>query len=241
MIIPELVERPLGGRSIHREQATENGERFVIGTLYKDDLDAKLVAMGSDITGDGQPDLLISEWKGGANCCLIFHIFQIGTRFRKIADIDAEFGDQGPHFVHLDQAPGLEVQIYDWTFADWHSDFADSPAPKVILQYTDGTYRMSPRLMRTPQVDMKDLDARLHKIRSEAEGAQDGSWPEADVSPELWGSMLDLIYSGHRSRAWQFLEEAWSQKIRGKEVFTKDFSEQLKKSPYWKSIEKLDS
>ena len=228
-------------RSIYRQQATENGERFVIGTLYKDDSDAKLVAMGRDITGDGQPDLVVSEWTGGANCCLIFHLFEIGTKFRKIADIDAEFGDQGPHFVHLDEGPGLQIQIYDWTFANWHSDFADSPAPKVILHYKDGAYRLAPRLMRTPQANPSDLAAKLEKIRAEAKSSRDGSWPEADVSPELWGTMLDLIYAGHWSRAWQFLEEAWPQKIAGKEAFKKEFTEQLKKSPYWKSIEKLGS
>ena len=227
-------------RTIYRKRATENGERFVIGTLYKDDPDAKLVAMGRDITGNGSPNLLVSEWTGGANCCLTFHLFEIGKHFRKIGEIDAEFGDQGPHFVDLDQGRGLQVQLYDWTFANWHSDFADSPAPKVTLQYTDGGYRISPRLMRTPHVDQKDLDSKLRKIRSEAEGSQSGSWPEANVSSVLWGTMLDLIYSGHQSRAWQFLEEAWPQNIRGEEIFRKDFSEQLKKSPFWKSIEKQD-
>ena len=227
-------------RIIYRLQATENGERFVIGTLYKDDPDTKLVAMGRDITGNGLPDLVVSEWTGGANCCLVFHIFEIGTHFRRIAQIDAEFGDQGPHFMHLGRGPGLQVQIYDWTFANWHSDFADSPAPKVILEYTDGTYRISPSLMRTRQVDLKRLDAKVETIRREAERLRDGSWPEADVSSALWGTMLDLIYTGHERRAWQFLDEAWPYNIRGKQLFRKDFTEQLKKSPYWKAIEKLD-
>jgi hypothetical protein len=110
---------------VYHQRAAENGERFVIGTLYDDDADAKLVVMGRDITGDGQPDLLISEWSGGANCCLTFQIFQIGSKFRKIADVDAEYGDQGPHFVRLAKGPGLQIQIYDWTFANWHADFAD--------------------------------------------------------------------------------------------------------------------
>jgi hypothetical protein len=86
-------------RTIYRKQVTESSERFVIGTLYKDDPDAQLVAMGRDITRNGLPDLVVSEWTGGANCCLTFHIFEIGPHFRKIAEIVAEFGDQGPHFV----------------------------------------------------------------------------------------------------------------------------------------------
>jgi hypothetical protein len=161
---------------------------------------------------------------------------KIGPHLRKIAEIDAEFGDQGPNFVHFDRGPGLRVQIYDWTFASWHSDSADSPAPKVILEYTDGTYGVSAHLTRSLQVDVKDIRAKIEKLRSLANGSHDGAWPDADVSSELRRTMLDLIYTGHRRLAYQFLEEAWPQNIRGKEVFRKDSNEQLKKSRYWKQF-----
>ncbi len=227
-------------KSVYRRPATENGERYAIGTLYDDDPDAKLVTIGSDITGDGQPDLVVSEWLGGANCCLTLHIFEIGTRFRKIADIDAEFGDQGPHFVHFDKLPGLQIQIYDWTFANWHADFADSPAPKVILQYQHGAYGVAPDLMRTAAVDTKDLAAKAAKVKVDAKDLH-GAWPDADVPPELWGTMLDLIYSGHGKTAWQFLDMAWPQQVGGKPAFIRDFNKQLKTSPYWKSIAQIGS
>jgi hypothetical protein len=223
---------------LYRRQATESGEKFVIGTLYPDDPDAKLVAMGRDINGNGRPDLVISEYTGGANCCLTFHIFEIGRKFRKIAEIDAEFGDQGPHFVRLDQGRGLQIQIYDWTFANWHSDFADSPAPKVILQYDGRGYRMAPDLMRTP-VDEKDLATKIAKIKAETKDTRGSSWPNADISPQLWGTMLDLIYTGHRILAWQFLEMVWPKNVGGKEAFVDDFIAQLKKSPYWKSLAQM--
>jgi len=229
------------GRPIYRKQATENGTKFVVGTLYDDDPDSKLAAMGRDITGDGQPDLVISEWMGGANCCLMLHVFEIGSRFRKIASLDAEFGDQGPHFVHLVEGPGLQVQLYDWTFANWHTDFADSPAPRVILRYQDGGYRVAPALMRTATVDAKELAKEVALIRNEAKHLHAGSWPDADLPPQLWGTMLDLIYSGHRDTAWQFLDAAWPKQIGGKDAFRRDFDEQLKRSPYWKSISQLGS
>jgi hypothetical protein len=185
-------------KRIYRHQATESGERFVIGTLYDDDSDARLVAMGCDITGDGQPDLLISEWTGGANCCLIFHIFEIGAKFRKIGDINAEFGDQGPHFVHLRQGPGLQIQINDWTFANWHSDFADSPAPRVILEYKHGRYVMASSLMCTPTVDWDHVAANVRKVRDETKDLK-GSWPDADIPPLLWGhdARSDLPMPSH--------------------------------------------
>jgi hypothetical protein len=227
------------GRRIYRQQATENGERFVIGTLYDDDSDAKLVTMGRDITGDGHPDLLISEWTGGANCCLVFHIFEIGSKLRKIGEVDAEYGDQGPHFVYLTKGPDLQIQIYDWTFANWNTDFADSPAPKVILEYRAGRYRIAPDLMRTPEVDMNALAATISRIRANCKDMKPGKWPNAQIPPELWGTMLDLIYGGHRLVAWIFLDEAWPKQIAGKEDFVLNFTNQMKTSPYWDVVSQL--
>jgi len=57
------------GKRVYLQKAKRKGENFFIGMMYKDDPDATLVKMGMDITGDGQPDLVISEWLGGANCC----------------------------------------------------------------------------------------------------------------------------------------------------------------------------
>ena len=225
-----------GGRRVYVGRATENGERFAIGTLYDDDPDAKLVAMGRDITGDGQPDLVIAQWSGGANCCLTLHLFEIGPRFRKIGDIDAAFGDQGPHFVHLETGPGLQIQIYDWTFANWHADFADSPAPKVILRYKDGAYRIAPDLMRTASIDSKALGGKLAQVKSDAKDLRGGSWPEAAIPPSLWAAMLDLIYQGHQDAAWQFMNQAWPPSVGGKARFKRDFIAQLRRSPYAKSI-----
>ena len=91
------------GKSVYVQKAKTKGEKFFIGTMYKDDPDAAMIKMGMDITGDGQPDLVISEYTGFANCCLVLHIFEIGPTFRKIGTIDAEFGDSGPHFLPPDK------------------------------------------------------------------------------------------------------------------------------------------
>jgi hypothetical protein len=225
-------------RSVYRQQAKDNGEKFVIGTLYDDDPDAKLVMMGKDISGDGQPDLVVSQWSGGANCCLTLHIFEIGKRFRKIGAIDAAYGDQGPHFVHLGDQRGLQIQIYDWTFANWHSDFAQSPAPRVIFSYQRGAYRIAPALMFTPRADMNDVAAKIQQVRDETKSLR-GSWPDANIPPLLWGTMLDLIYSGHRLLAWQVVEMAWPKQVKGKEAFVDDLIAQMKKSPYWSAVASL--
>jgi hypothetical protein len=231
-------------KSVFQQKATHKGEKFFIGMMNDKDPDASIVKMGVDITGNGQPDLVVSEWSGGANCCLTFHIFEIGSTFRKIGTIDAKYSDAGPHFMHMDKdskSNGLKVQVSDWTFANWHSDFADSPAPKVILRFSDGAYRVSPDLMRSPIPSVSDLDARVAAIRTHKNSSRNKSWPGADVSPILWTTMLDLIYTGHAGDAWKFLDRAWPAQIGGKDEFARDFRAQLKRSPYWSAVDTMNA
>ena len=222
-------------KPVFRQKASFKGEQFFIGTMDDKDPDATLVKMGKDITGDGQPDLVISEWSGGANCCLTILIFEIGSTFRQIGMIAAKYGDTPPHFVHMDDQDsknvGLKVQVGDWTFANWHSDFADSPAPKVILRFSDGAYRVSPDLMRSPVPSVSDLDARVAEIRTHKNTSRSKSWPGADISPTLWATMLDLIYTGHAGDAWKFLDRAWPPQITGKDAFARDFRAPTKAKP----------
>jgi hypothetical protein len=231
------------GKPVYAQKAKEKGEKFFIGTMYPDDADASMVKMGMDITGDGQPDLVISEWLGGANCCLLFHIFEIGPTFKKLGTIDAAYGDSGPHFVHPDKnskSIGLGVEVHDWTFANWNTDFADSPAPKVTLRYNDNAYRVSPEMMRAPMPEAGDLASHVAAVKDYAPSAKGGTWPHAKVSPQLWGTMLDLIYSGHAADAWNFLDAAWPPKVQGKDVFARDFRAQLAKSPYWPDVKAMN-
>ena len=231
-------------KPVYIEQAKNKGEKFFIGTMYKDDPDAAMIKMGMDITGDGQPDLVISEWLGRANCCLIFHIFEIGQTFKKLGTIDAEFGASGSHFILPDKDSkdtGLAIQIHDWIFANWNTDFADSPAPKVILHFSDNAYRIAPDLMRERALDASDLATRAAAVAKYAPSAKGGAWPHTKVSPQLWGTMLDLIYSGHEEGAWKFLDDAWPSKVRGKDVFARDFRAQLAKSPYWPAVKAMNS
>ncbi len=194
-------------KQVYVQRAKNKGEKFFIGTMYKEDPDAPLVKMGMDVTGDGKPDLVISEWSGYANCCLTLHIFEIGPTFKKLGTIDAEFSDSGPHFLPPDkrsQTLALSVQIHDWNFANWHTDFADSPAPKVLLRFSNGAYRIAPDLMRTQAPDAQDLDTRASAVKNYAPSAKGGTWPHAEVSPDL---MVDDARS-----------DLWRPRRRGLEV-----------------------
>ncbi|MFQ5795840.1 MAG: LysM peptidoglycan-binding domain-containing protein [Candidatus Bipolaricaulia bacterium] len=216
-------------RNGHRVYSSQAG-RFI----YEDEKQASLVPMGKDITGNGVPNLVMWEWTGGAHCCFISHVFEIGKKFRAIEKIFAGHTDplgERVGFMDLDGDSNLEFVMYDWTFAYWRAGFAESPAPKVILRSRDGAYRLAGDLMRKPAPDITQLEERAQQIRE--------TWKTVGPPSDLWGYMLDLVYTGHADLAWLFFEMAWPPGFPGKEEFLSDFRAKLSESPYWPEIQAL--
>ncbi len=219
----------------------QKGFRFRVGLMYTDaefkemgeNISNDLIAMGKDTTGKGIPNLVVNEWTGGAHCCYKFHVFEIGKRFKKIATLDAGDGD-GAHFEDIKGNKKPVFIAADWTFAYWRTSFMQSPAPEIILAYENDSYILDFDLMRKPPPPDRVLEDTIKKIHENA------FWKEEGPPAELWGYMLDLIYSGNADTAWKFFDKAWLPSVPGKEKFRHDFQARLRKSPYWKQIEKMN-
>ncbi len=217
------------GVRVHAAQ----GHFFRIGGFHEDEENTSPLVIGTDITGDGQPNLVVAEWTGGAHCCFLFHLFAIGSQFRLLETIDAGHSDR-IDFENLDGDPALEFQVADWTFAYWRTSFADSPAPMVIMKYQGQRYRMALDLMREPGFSPDELDQLAARFKALPD------W-EFDPPPvQLWSTMLDLIYTGNMDQAWELLERAWPGGISGKEEFLTEFKTQLRTSPFWRELRKLN-
>jgi hypothetical protein len=212
-----------------------------VGALYPDDPDERILQPGADLTGNGRPDLVVTGYTGGSNCCLSYYIFQIGSEFRTLGVIRELDGDHAtPHFVRLEPGKGVQIVLHDWTFAGWHANWGDSPAPLVILEYRDGRFRPAPSLMFQPAPPRARLNSRANRIRLEAmtENFSDSApqWPGATIPPAMWATMLNLIYTGHAELAWKFADLAWPPRVRGKALFLDRFRERLRTSPYYRGL-----
>ena len=210
-----------------------HGYSFRIGSIYEEYKTNSLISIGSDITGDGKPNLVVSEWTGGAHCCFLFHVFEIGDQFRYIQTINAGDSDCAD-FKNVDNDPALEFPMADWTFANWRACFAASPAQEVILKYNGKKYEMAPDLMRKPRLTHEELIKMATDIKTLLD------WKAKQPPVQLWARMLDLIYTGNMDQAWALIELSWPDEIDGKECFLKDFKAQLAKSPFWKDVQKLN-
>jgi hypothetical protein len=211
-----------------------HGHCFQIGSINEEYKTNSLVSIGSDINGDGKPNLVVSEWTGGAHCCFLFHIFEIGDRFRYIQTIDAADAECAD-FENVDNDDALEFPMYDWTFAYWRTCFASSPVPFVILKYNGQEYEMACDLMRKPSLSHDELLRLATDIRTSEE------WKTDQPPIMLWARMLDLIYTGNMDQAWPLVELSWPSDIDGKQEFLTDFKAQLAASPFWKDVQRLNN
>ncbi|MBI4824863.1 MAG: hypothetical protein HY807_00370 [Nitrospirae bacterium] len=213
----------------------QDGYKFRFDHVYTDDVMKKfgVIVIGKDITGRGEPNLVINEWSGGAHCCYTFHVFEIGQKFKKIATLDA--GHNGlSHFEDLRGDKKLVFVTNDWTFAYWNTSFAGSPAPDIILEFKNGKYILATDLMLKQPPTQETLADKVKMIR------ENYSWKNGNPPVELWSYMLELIYSGNANVAWQFFDKAWLPDIAGKKEFMQEFQTQLETSAYWTQIKEMN-
>ena len=204
-----------------------------IASLYG----ARLVPIGTDMTGDGTPNILVTSYSGGAHCCYTYHIYSIGNEFRKIDEL--EVGDATISFLNVDEDPDLEAESADYNFVYWYTSFASTPAPRIVFKFRDDKYRIAPELMWRAPISEGVLEREALALRKNGQRERHGNQPH---DPRLWGIMLDLIYTGHFERARRFLDEAWPAAWPGKEQFRHEFFDcQLRRSMYWRYVAAMNN
>lgn len=230
------------------------GGVFRIGLVHSDIPDDALVKMGNDITKDGIPNLVISE-KSPEVGNVHFYVFSLDRELELLDRIDAG-QDEWASFKDVDRDGMIEFYFRDFTFSYWHSNLNDSPKPKIVYKYRDGKYKFALDVMqqRAPhpayiQDEIDKIQARAEEIRQQRKEKSNAvqidelyysAWIKfnAVIPSQLWGYMLDLIYSGNYDLAWEFLDKAWPKASSGREEFKLEFKLQLAKSKFWTEIAK---
>jgi hypothetical protein len=152
---------------------------------------------GSDVTGEGDPDLVIHTYSGGAHCCFSTIVYNLGATKTKVLETPESNCDAS--FVQLDGDAALEVRTCDDIFAYQYCCYAGSPMVKVILDYspTAGYVPASPQFAHLYAGDIA-----LHTTRAAqgvpGEMCEDDGTTKCSVLPLV----LDYLYSGRASDAW---------------------------------------
>ena len=106
-------------------------------------------SMGNDLDGDGQPDLHVSSFSGGAHCCTTHYIVKLKPKVSKLA-VYAANNVGGGDFLEV---PGRKTPIMvtaDDSSAYGFAPYANSYFPAVILEVSPkGRFQFAQDLMRS--------------------------------------------------------------------------------------------
>jgi hypothetical protein len=202
--------------------------------------DERAVAFGRDIDGNGVPDLLVSEFSGGAHCCVWVYLYELGEKFRKLGEIDLRDGGFRPGSVTgTDGRERVILTAGDYTFAYWRYPFSDTCHPEIKLEFRDGTFRIARDLMPRPAPAAAEMRAKADEVLNSE------NWtgiPNREPEPPsiLYGYMLDLIYGGNASLAWEFFDMAWKPGFPEKDEYLADFRKRLATSLWWEDVRALN-
>ncbi len=212
------------GRIVFSE--CELGHHYWIGNNFNDSVKGKDFYSGKDFTGNGIPDLLISQWTGGAHCCNIVHVFEMDkTALRKLSSIDG--GSYGFEIKDFDGDKIPEISFWDWPIDYLFNSFSHSAQAKVVLKYIGNEYHVASSLMYKNRPAHKNLEKLKNDIRKNFDR-------EGDRVPyELLDIMMELSYSGYKELAMRIANETWPIKRTDFKKFRREFKEALSDSIYW--------
>lgn len=159
---------------------------------------------GTDLTGEGHPDVVIEVFTGGAHCCLSTIVYDLGPTLTKV--LETPLSNCGGSFQDLDGDGIAEYVTCDDLFAYVYCCYAGSPAARVVLRYDPG----SGYVPASPQYG--DIYAGPIGADTEiAENAEPGERCEWDETTRcgVLPLVLDLLYAGQDAQAWAELDRLY--------------------------------
>jgi hypothetical protein len=139
-------------------------DRCSIGCIFAGTgADAPLQVL--DLDGDGEPEVVIDAFTGGAHCCTLAEVFRFdGAAYKRL---EVGWGSGGYKLVDLDHDGRPELSGYDVAFEDAFSSHAASFEPPVALKYDPAAKSGFRDVTRSfPALVRKNAKEALHALRS---------------------------------------------------------------------------
>ena len=165
---------------------------------------------GTDINGDGKPELIVQGYSGGAHCCYTYRIISLSSGLPLIREIH----DQAPVlFVKRDDG-STEIHAGDGVFDYFLLPHADSVIPQIFLRLNGDKF------VDTSGEHVAEYDKQIEKARSELGAAdldklrkstynQNMLIDQLPTVKKVLTIVLNYLYSGRDEQAWQALADMW--------------------------------
>lgn len=161
---------------------------------------------GTDINGDGFPEIIVNSYTGGAHCCSsVFVASMTGTAAQPILQTVAS--NCGGRFIDLNGDGVMEYDTCDDSFAYAYCSYAASPIVRVVYQFdpAKGYVPASPKFASL-------YEESITQDMQRAEQAAPGEYGENDNTNKcsVLPVVLDYLYSGQTDKAWSELSRLYT-------------------------------
>ena len=151
-----------------------------------DDGSIAAIPNGTDVTGRGRPDLLISAWSGGAHCCRTDFVFE--TRPAKLLGVIYAQMRRVPTERKSSIIAAIQIHIRTKIFAYWYGPFAGSPAEPSILNTLStsmaAAFTLALDKMRQPAPSKEEWDKALMQVRNDLDNKRANM--QTEMRTDLW-------------------------------------------------------
>ena len=207
-----LLPSPLRGyrcRAVVNLPPSKTGQT-VSKTVARDYALAVSNLSGTDINGDGKPELIVQGYSGGAHCCYTYHIIGLGPGLPVIREIH----NQVPiSFVKREDGT-VELRTGDGVFDYFLLPHSDAVIPKVFLRLEGD------QLVDLSHEHLAEYDQQINQARGELTPAeleklkgsnysQNMLFDQMPVAKKVLTIVLNYVYSGREQQAWQALDDMW--------------------------------
>jgi hypothetical protein len=154
----------------------------------------------ADLDGDGQPEVLLDIYTGGAHCCLDTWIYRLtGTSY---TGTPVQWGDPGYSLKDLNGDGIPELSSADDRFAYEFTSFAESWLPPMVMQFRAGKLNNVTRSFPAPvRADVKQI-LKIYKSKNRR---------KYDLRGVVAAYVADECVLGHCSTGWKLVRSARRQ------------------------------
>lgn len=183
---------------------------------------------GTDVNGDGFPDLVVSAWSGGEHCCYSSGVYSVGEEVKPVLALAT--GNCGPGtFEDLDGNGTREFITCDDRFVNMYCAFAESPFPRVIYSYDQsrGMY-----VVDTPKFSGKYREELAESLDEAQTWLAESRGVDVGLDKcRLLRPALGLMYSGRLHDGIVLIRGLYRGLDR--DEFERDTVERVRQSPLW--------
>ncbi len=165
---------------------------------------------GSDMNGDGIPDLVLSGYSGGLHCCYVYEIVSLGPHPKVIHTF------QNPVPIKFEKQPDgtALIRAVDGVFDYFIVPHSDTVMPQLLLKL-DGDNLVDVSAKYPELYDREIEQERSQLTREDLAKLKAANFHDklyTDQVPtvhKVLTIVLDYVYSGREDQAWQTLQELW--------------------------------